>query len=174
VSQNNAEFAEFFAASWDPCLRAVAASTGNMALAEDQTAEGFARACASWHKVSHHPAPRAWVVRTALNAGTSWWNRRRKESALVNDQIAVAENHDSGLDSAVLAALRRLPARQREVIVLRVFLDLDVETTARQLGISPGTVRAHLSRAMTTLRRSPAVTALRNELAPATTTEIKS
>jgi hypothetical protein len=41
VSQDNAEFAEFFAASWDPCLRAVAASTGNMALAEDQTAEAF-------------------------------------------------------------------------------------------------------------------------------------
>jgi hypothetical protein len=41
VSQDNVEFAEFFAASWDPCLRAVAASTGNMALAEDQTAEAF-------------------------------------------------------------------------------------------------------------------------------------
>jgi DNA-directed RNA polymerase specialized sigma24 family protein len=48
------------------------------------------------------------------------------------------------------------------VIVLRVFLDLDVETTARQLGIAPGTVRAHQSRA---------VAALRRELAPANTTE---
>jgi RNA polymerase sigma factor (sigma-70 family) len=64
----------------------------------------------------------------------------------------------------VLTALRRLPARQREVIVLRVFLDLDIDTTARQLGIAPGTVRAHLSRAMT---------ALRNASASATTTEIE-
>jgi DNA-directed RNA polymerase specialized sigma24 family protein len=63
-----------------------------------------------------------------------------------------------------LTALRRLPARQREVIALRVFLDLDIDTTARHLGIAPGTVRAHLSRAMT---------ALRSELAPATPTEIK-
>ena len=62
----------------------------------------------------------------------------------------------------VLTALRRLPARQREVIVLRLFLDLDIETTARELGIAPGTVRAHLSRA---------VTALRHELAQASTTE---
>ena len=38
------------------------------------------------------------------------------------------------------------------MIALRVFLDLDVETTASQLGIAPGTVRAHLSRAMTALR----------------------
>ena len=62
----------------------------------------------------------------------------------------------------MLNALRRLPARQREVIVLRVFLDLDIETTARYLAIAPGTVRAHLSRA---------VTALRNDLANANTTE---
>jgi RNA polymerase sigma factor (sigma-70 family) len=164
VSQDEAEFAEFFAASWEPCLRAVAASTGNMTLAEEQTAEAFARAWASWHKVSRHPAPRAWVVRTALNAGASWWQRRSHETALISDDIAAADRERIGLDSALLTALRRLPARQREVIVLRVFLDLDIDTTARQLGIAPGTVRAHLSRAMT---------ALRNEFAPATTSEIE-
>lgn len=69
MSQDNAEFAEFFAASWDPCLRAVAASTGNLTLAEDQTAEAFARACASWHKVSQHPAPQG--------LGSSYCGQRR-------------------------------------------------------------------------------------------------
>ena len=59
MSQDNAEFAEFFADSWEPCLRAVAASTGSMTLAEDQVAEAFARAWAYWPKVSRHPAPRA-------------------------------------------------------------------------------------------------------------------
>lgn len=152
MSQDSAGFDEFFAASWDPCLRAVAATTGNMMLAEDQTAEAFARAWASWRKVSHHPAPRAWVVRTALNAGASWWHRRSKETALTSEDIAAANSGVTGLDTAVLTALRRLPARQREVIALRVFLDLDVETTASQLGIAPGTVRAHLSRAMAALR----------------------
>ena len=163
VSQGNAEFAEFFAASWDPCLRAVAASTGSMALAEDQVAEAFARAWASWHKVSQHPAPRAWVVRTALNAGASAWRRRCRETVLAGQDIAAAGSEGGGLDAAVLTALRRLPARQREVIVLRVFLDLDSDTTAGQLGIAPGTVRAHLSRAMT---------ALRGEFGPAMTTGI--
>ena len=52
----------------------------------------------------------------------------------------------------MLAALRALPRRQREVIALRVFLDLDIATTAGLLGIAPGTVGAHLSRAVTTLR----------------------
>jgi RNA polymerase sigma factor (sigma-70 family) len=52
----------------------------------------------------------------------------------------------------LLAALRHLPDRQREVIALRVFLDLDIDTIARHLGIAPATVRVHLSRAVSTLR----------------------
>jgi len=103
------------------------------------------------------------VVRTALNAGASAWHRRSKETALASQDIAAAGGEGTGLDAAVLTALRRLPARQREVIVLRVFLDLDIDTTARQLGIAPGTVRAHLSRAMT---------ALRGELGPVMIAEI--
>ena len=83
MSHDETGFAEFFAASWDPCLRAVAASTGDPARAEDQLAEAFARAWASWRKVSRHPAPRAWVVHTALNAGTSWWRRRARELPLI-------------------------------------------------------------------------------------------
>jgi DNA-directed RNA polymerase specialized sigma24 family protein len=104
VSQDNAEFAEFFAAAWDPCLRVVAASTGNMTLAEDQTAEAFALAWASWNKVSNHPAPRAWVVRTALNAGASWWHRRNKETALTSYDIASTDSRGTSLDTAVLTA----------------------------------------------------------------------
>jgi len=163
VSHDEMDFAEFFRASWDPCLRAVAASTGSMRLAEDQVAEAFARAFASWGRVSTHPSPRAWVVRTALNAGASWWRRDCRELPLADHDVAAPGGQGAGLDAAVLTALRRLPVRQREVIVLRVFLDLDIETTARQLGIAPGTVRAHLSRG---------VAALRTELAPATTTEV--
>jgi RNA polymerase sigma-70 factor (ECF subfamily) len=162
VSRDKAGFAEFFAASWDPCLRAVAASIGNVTLAEDQVAEAFARAWLSWHRVSRHPAPRAWVVRTALNVGASWWRRRRRETPITGYDLEASDDGADGLDGVLLLALRRLPARQREVIVLRIFLDLDIDTTARQLGIAPGTVRAHLSRA---------TTALSSQLAPATITE---
>jgi RNA polymerase sigma-70 factor (ECF subfamily) len=164
VSRDKAGFAEFFATSWDPCLRAVAASVGDMPRAEDQVAEAFARAWVSWSKVRDHPAPRAWVVRTALNTGASWWRHRRRETPLTDCDRAAREDPDNSLDGAVLTALRRLPARQREVIVLRVLLDLDSETTAKQLGIAPGTVRAHLSQAMA---------ALNSQLAPATITEVE-
>jgi DNA-directed RNA polymerase specialized sigma24 family protein len=152
VRRKETGFAEFFETSWDPCLRAVAASTGDMLLAEEQVAEAFARAWASWRKVSHHPAPRAWVVRTALNVGASRWRRRARELPLADHDVAAPGGAGTRLDTVLLTAVRRLPVRQREVIVLRVFLDLDIETTARQLGIAPGTVRAHLSRAVATLR----------------------
>jgi RNA polymerase sigma-70 factor (sigma-E family) len=147
------EFQEFYQASRDACLRAVLASVGDRQLAEDLVAEAFTRAWVSWHKVSRHPAPSAWIVRTALNTRVSWWRRRRREVALDGDHdVADTTAGDADLDPALLTALRRLPHRQREVIVFRVFLDLDTQATAKVLGIAPGTVTAHLSRAVTTLR----------------------
>ena len=60
--------------------------------------------------------------------------------------------HATGLDPVLLAAVRRLPQRQREVVAFRVFLDLDTAATAAALGIAAGTVTAHLARAIGTLR----------------------
>jgi RNA polymerase sigma-70 factor (sigma-E family) len=158
VSDQQTEFADFFQASWEPCLRAVVAVTGSPQLAEDQVAEAFARAWGSWRKVRRHPAPRAWVVRTALNTGASWWRRRSRELPLADHDVTAEGDIDAGLDTTLLTAIWRLPARQREVIALRIFLDLDTATIARQLGIEAGTVRMHVSRG---------VAALRNQLAPA-------
>jgi RNA polymerase sigma-70 factor (sigma-E family) len=147
------EFADFYRASRDSCLRAVATVTGDRELAEEQVAEAFARAWSSWGKVRRHAAPQAWVVRTALNLGVSWWRRRRREVPLADHDAAVPAGLGNGVDPALIAALRRLPARQREVLALRIFLDLDTETTAQVIGIAPGTVTAHLSRAVAALRR---------------------
>jgi RNA polymerase sigma factor (sigma-70 family) len=126
---------------------------GDRRLAEDLVAEGFSRAWASWPKVSKHPAPRAWVLRTALNLRVSWWRRRRREVPLVGVDCVSQSAPGEGIDPSIIAALNRLPARQREVIVLRVLLDLDTHGTAFVLGIAPGTVTAHLSRAAAALQR---------------------
>jgi DNA-directed RNA polymerase specialized sigma24 family protein len=161
VRQDETSFAEFYRASHQRCLRSVIAGTGRPDLAEDLVAEAFTRALVSWRTVRDHPAPEAWVVRTALNAGTSWWRRHRREVPLGDHDAAAPQRWEPGEfggepgrdpGPVVLAALRALPRRQREVIALRVFLDLDIATTARLLGIAPGTVSAHLSRAVTTLR----------------------
>ena len=52
MTRDDSEFADFFQTSWEPCLKAVAASTGDLLLAEEQVAEAFARAWVSWRKVS--------------------------------------------------------------------------------------------------------------------------
>ena len=151
------DFAEFYREVKDDCLLAVVVSTGERDTAQDLVAEAFARAWASWPSVSRHPAPAAWVVRTALNAGVSRWRRRRREVAvpdlaLIADRPAAGEAADACVDPGIMAALLRLPQRQRQVVALRLFLDLDTERTARVLGIAPGTVQAHLGRAMASLR----------------------
>lgn len=164
------DFASFYERSRDGCLRAVSVSVGNPTLAEDLTAEAFARALADWRKVSRHPAPEAWVVRVALNAHVSWWRKLRREVPWSgrDDDLQpgrrigadVGPGLDSGsgdsdspmLDAMVLSALRALPERQREVVTLRLLLDLDTDTTARVLGISPSAVKTHLSRAAAALR----------------------
>ena len=70
----------------------------------------------------------------------------------VADRPAAQGAAGDPVDPRVMAALMRLPARQRQVIALRVFLDLDTRRTAQVLGVAPGTVQAHLGRAMAALR----------------------
>jgi RNA polymerase sigma-70 factor (ECF subfamily) len=151
------DFAEFYRGSRDKCLRAVLVSVGNQDTAQDLVDEAFARACASWRTVSRHPAPAAWVVRTALNANISRWRRRHREVPVpdpgtIADLPALSGTSDSPVDPRIMAALMRLPARQRQVIALRLFLDLDTGRTAEVLGITSSTVKAHLARALASLR----------------------
>lgn len=151
------DFEEFYRESKDECLFTVLVSVGDGDTAQELVAEAYARAWASWRKVSRHPAPAAWVVRTALNAGISQWRRRRREMpvpdpGLITDPATAGDLAGSTVDPRIMAALMRLPARQRQVVALRMFLDLDTGRTAEMLGIAPGTVQAHLGRAMAGLR----------------------
>jgi len=165
----NEDFSSFYHETRDRCLRAVYTSTGDVHRAEDLVAEAYARALSRWPRVSRHPAPAAWIVRTALNLHVSWWRRRRREYAIglpegAVEQLIASAGASRGYypgvgwpgeslpDPVLVAALRSLPRRQREVVGLRVLLDLDTATTARQLGIAQGTVKAQLSRALATLR----------------------
>jgi RNA polymerase sigma factor (sigma-70 family) len=151
------DFAEFYRRSRDDCLRAVLISVGDQDHAQELVAEAFARACASWRTVSKHPAPAAWVVRTALNTNVSWWRRRRREIAMadpgvVRDMPAAEGTSGSPIDPRIMAALMRLPPRQRQVVALRLVLDLGTIRTAELLGITPNTVMAHMARALAALR----------------------
>jgi RNA polymerase sigma factor (sigma-70 family) len=151
------DFAEFYRRARDECLRAVLVSVGDQDMAQELVDEAFARALASWRKVSKHPAPAAWVVRTALNENISRWRRRRRELAVPDpsqfpDLPSTYGSGGSAVDPRIMAALLRLPARQRQVVALRVILDLDTDRSAEVLGVAPSTVKAHLARALGALR----------------------
>ena len=151
------DFAEFYRRSADECLRTVLLSVGDQDTARELVDEAFARAWASWRTVSRHPAPKAWVVRTALNLNVSRWRRSRREVSVpdpgtVADLSGMSGTSASFVDPQIMAAVMRLPARQRQVVALRLVLDLDTGRTAEVLGIAPGTVMAHLGRAMAALR----------------------
>jgi RNA polymerase sigma factor (sigma-70 family) len=157
MGSQSPDFAEFYHGAKDECLRAVLVSVGDRDMAQELVDEAFARACASWRKVSEHPAPAAWVVRTALNENISRWRRRRREVAVPDPgkfaDLAGADAADgSAVDPRIMAALMRLPARQRQVVALRMFLDLGTDRTAEVLGVAPSTVKAHLARAIGALR----------------------
>lgn len=153
MDEDQREFAEFYSAAWGYCLRIVMVSMADRPLAEDLVAEAFTKAWASWRKVRGLAEPRAWVIRTAMNARVSWWRRHRQEVTLGGQDALAATSQELALDSSLVAALRRLPVRQREVIALRLLLDLDTSTTAEMLGISSSTVTTHLHRAINALRR---------------------
>lgn len=153
------DFEAFYRAAWAPCLRTVLATTGETANAEDCTAEAFARALQDWHSVGLHPAPAAWVVRTAVNLQRDTWRRSRRFSRLAprladdaTSELRLDLSVEQSVDPAVLAALRRLPARQREVVALAVLLELPSPAIADHLGISADSARTHLRRAMASLR----------------------
>ena len=132
------DFAEFYRRSADDCLRAVLVSVGDQDKAKDLVDEAFTRAFASWRAVSRHPAPAAWVVRTALNANVSRWRRRHREVPVPDPGMAaapaMAECTDSPVDPGIMAVLMRLPARQRH----QPTAPLAAWTVARQ---SDGTIQ---------------------------------
>lgn len=139
-------FEEFFSSSKDPVFRAVLVATRDRGLAEDAVAEAFTRALRDWSHVGTHPAPIAWVVKTALNHARS---HRRRDVRLLS--VAVPEtptDDDPPTDPELVRRVLELPDRQRQVVALRVLLDMSTEQTADLLGIAPGTVTAHLFRAL--------------------------
>jgi len=125
--------------------------TGNRAVAEDLTGETFEKAFRSWRRFDpRRGTPRAWLCRIARSAALDHFRaeerRRRREERYARGAAEVeAEQLGPGPLEAVLAQLS--PA-EREVVALRVLLELDGPTAARVLGISATACSTRLSRAL--------------------------
>ena len=132
--------------------------TRNWAVAEDLTGETFEAAFKKWRRFDpRRGTPRAWLLAIARTTALDWFRadlrrRRREERADAAEPARDSENaFGEGLSPALEDGLRALTAGEREVVVLRIVLDLDGEETARLLGITPTAVSTRLSRALTKL-----------------------
>jgi RNA polymerase sigma-70 factor (ECF subfamily) len=125
--------------------------TGDRSAAEDLAAETFEKAFRSWRRFDpRRSAPRTWLCSIARGVAVDWFRaetrRRRREDTYVREQVA--GEFGDGLPGPLEAALRLLSPAEREVIALRILLDLDGPSAARVLGISNTACSTRLSRAL--------------------------
>jgi len=137
--------------------------TGDRFVAEDLAGETFERALRLWHRYDpRRGSERTWLCQVARTVALDHFRserRRRRREALAAQPEAAAEPPDEGLSPELEAALRGLSAGEREVIALRVILDLDAQTAAAMLGISPTNCTTRLSRALDKLEEALRVAA---------------
>lgn len=158
---------------------------GDRSEAEDLAQEALARAYASWRKVAGYDE--AWVIRVTTNLAIGRW-RKHGRTVVSADAPALAgrgradderpgRRHLAGVTARqadvaerleLMAALRSLPRRQREVVALRYLADMPEAAVVAALGCAPGTVKVHAHRGLAALRRrlghlSPHVAAVDEE-----------
>jgi RNA polymerase sigma-70 factor (ECF subfamily) len=129
-------------------LALVTLAVGDRWLAEEATAEAFARALERWPAVRAKGSPSAWVYTVALNQVRSTIRRRSVERRFVLRHRAppgVAPAPEP--DVALWQAVAQLPQRERLMVVFRYVGDLPEADIARALGVTRGTVSSTLSRA---------------------------
>jgi RNA polymerase sigma-70 factor (ECF subfamily) len=125
--------------------------TGDRTVAEDLTGETFEKAYRSWRRFDpRRGTPRAWLCRIARSSALDHFRaeeRRRRREERYARELPASEEGDLG-PGVLEAAVGRLSPAEREVVALRVLLELDGPTTARLLGISPTACSTRLSRAL--------------------------
>jgi RNA polymerase sigma-70 factor (sigma-E family) len=148
-------FREYVTARSRSLLRTAYLLTGNRADAEDLVQAALAKTYMAWDRIEDRAALDGYVRRAMVNTHISWWRRRRLEeypTDEVPDQAVADHAGASDLQDTLRRAVDRLPHRMRAVVVLRYFEDMTEAEVAEALGVSLGTVKSTLSRAVAKLR----------------------
>jgi RNA polymerase sigma-70 factor (sigma-E family) len=157
-------------------VRLAVVITGERAVAEDIVQDAFLGLYRRWDRLSGMTAPLAYLRVSVLNGCRTALRRRSRSERLpaagpggdLDQAIAaawpgtqggLAESAEASVllneeQRTVAAALRALPQRQREAVVLRYYLDLSIEDTAQAMGVSPGTVKSATHRALAAVGRT--------------------
>jgi RNA polymerase sigma-70 factor (sigma-E family) len=137
-------------------LRAAQAMTGNRSDAEDLVQATLFKAYQSWDRISDPAALDTYVRRVMVNTHISGWRRRRLDEYPTDDlpdSPAADATGDADLRDVVQRAIDRLPRQMRAAVMLRFYDDMTEPEVAAALGISVGTVKSTVARAVAKLRQ---------------------
>ncbi len=159
-SEQTSELADLYRAQYRSLVRMASLLLGDVALSEEVVQDAFVQLHHNWRRVIDPSKREAYLRSIVLNIARSRSRRRTLGRRLeIVRPAGDAESAEAGAMRGadrddVMRALRALPDRQRECLVLRYYLDLSERAIADTLGISAGSVKTHTSRAMAALTRA--------------------
>ncbi|WP_344264506.1 SigE family RNA polymerase sigma factor [Streptomyces sodiiphilus] len=159
-------FTSYVQARGPVLLRTARSLTPNPCDAEDLLQTALAKTYQAWERIEDHRALDGYVRRALVNTRTSQWRKRRVDEYAVAAVPEPEPQHgpdpaeEQGMRDAMWQAVLRLPPRQRAMVVLRYYEDLSEVRTAELLGVSVGTVKSAVSRALAKLRDDPDLAAV--------------
>jgi RNA polymerase sigma factor (sigma-70 family) len=150
VRPPTSSYEEFFRSTFPKVRVAIARIVGPEG-GEDLAIEALARAYARWNAVEKMEYPGAWVTRVGVNLAL---DQVRRKEIHQSPFVVRDESEQVVLRADLISAIRHLPKRQQEVVVLRHVVDLSEADVSHALGISEGSVKTHLHRAIKELRKA--------------------
>jgi RNA polymerase sigma-70 factor (sigma-E family) len=148
-------FREYVRSRSRALLRTAYLLTGNVADAEDLVQSALTKTYVAWDGIQDRGALDGYVRRAIVNTHISWWRRRRVEEYPTDDipdQAVVDQPESSEIQDSLRRAIDRLPKRMRAAVMLRYYDDMTEAEVAKVLGVSLGTVKSTVSRAVAKLR----------------------
>ncbi|SEO57239.1 SigE family RNA polymerase sigma factor [Actinacidiphila rubida] len=161
TSADSSQFTAYVRTKGPTLLRTARALTPNPADAEDLLQTALTKTYLAWDRIDDHRAVDGYVRRTLVNTRTSQWRKRKVDEFTTDElpELPVTGQPDpveqQAQRDALLRAISRLPPRQRAMVVLRYYEDMSEVQTAERLGVSVGTVKSAVSRALGKLREDP-------------------
>ena len=163
------DFASVVAAHRPQIFRFLLASTRDMDLAETLTQECFLKAHRNWHRFRGESSAMTWLMRIAINLEKDHWRNRRMQfwrlartnSVDIDEASEWLPSGERSVEQQLVAreqvrqvwkVVKSLSGRQRTVFLLRYVEDQELSEIAQATGLSEGTVKAHLSRALAKVR----------------------
>jgi RNA polymerase sigma-70 factor (sigma-E family) len=156
---------DLYAAHWHSLVRLSWLLVRDQQLAEETVQDAFVAMHSRWAQLRNQDLALAYLRRCVVNRSYSVLRHRKVEDrylssetrattalGITDEPSAEARALDHVAGAKLLAGLRRLPRRQREVLTLRYYLDLSEAQIASALNISTGSVKAHAHRGLTALR----------------------